>query len=51
MCGAGYHVLFDKDKAMINAAAGSPIPSTFIKAIEAGNFTTWPTLTSQHVKK
>jgi hypothetical protein len=114
MCGTGYRVLFDKDKAMItdgdvtvngpvvtdgqrdrttglwtiqldneiqqlrseyerrrdeitnnvyeisklydniqylHAAAGSPIPSTFIKAIEAGNFTTWPTLTAQHVKK
>jgi hypothetical protein len=23
----------------------------FIKAIEAGNFMTWPTLTAQHVKR
>jgi hypothetical protein len=35
----------------LHADSGSPVPSTFIKAIEAGNFTTWPTLTSQHVKK
>jgi hypothetical protein len=33
------------------AAAGSPVPSTFIKAIESGNFVTWPTLTAQHVRK
>jgi hypothetical protein len=35
----------------LHAAAGSPVLSTFVKAIEAGNFTTWPTLTAQHVKK
>jgi hypothetical protein len=29
----------------LHAAAGSPVPSTFVKAIKAGNFTTWPTLT------
>jgi hypothetical protein len=29
----------------------TPVPSAFIKAIEAGNFTTWPTLMAQHVKK
>jgi hypothetical protein len=34
-----------------HAAAGSPVPSTFIKSIEAGNFVTWPTLTAQHVRK
>jgi hypothetical protein len=33
------------------AAAGSPVPLTIIKAMEAGNFTTWPTLTEQQVKK
>jgi hypothetical protein len=27
------------------------VPSTFIKAIEAGNFVTWPTLTAQYVRK
>jgi hypothetical protein len=35
----------------LHAAAGSPFPSTFIKAIQAGNFTTWPTLTPEHVNK
>jgi hypothetical protein len=35
----------------LHAAAGSPVLSTFVKAIEAGNFATWPTLTAQHVKK
>jgi hypothetical protein len=34
----------------LHAAAGSPVQSMFIKEIEAGNFTTWPTLTAQHVK-
>jgi hypothetical protein len=29
----------------LHAAAGSPLPSTFIKAIKASNFTTWLTLT------
>jgi hypothetical protein len=35
----------------LHAKSGSPVPSTFIKAIEAGNFVTWPTLTAQHVRK
>jgi hypothetical protein len=35
----------------LHAAAGSPAPSTFIKAIKGGNFTTWPTLTDEHVNK
>jgi hypothetical protein len=35
----------------LHAAAGSPIPSTFVKAIKAGNITTWPTLTPEHVNK
>jgi hypothetical protein len=35
----------------LHAAAGSPVPSTFIKTIEAGNIVTWPTLTAQHVRK
>jgi hypothetical protein len=35
----------------LHAAAGSPVPSTFVKAIKAGNFTTWPTLTPEHVNK
>jgi hypothetical protein len=35
----------------LHAAAGSPVPSTFAKAIKAGNFTTWPTLIPEHVKK
>jgi hypothetical protein len=35
----------------LHAAAGSPVPSPFVKAIKAGNFTTWPTLTPEHVNK
>jgi hypothetical protein len=38
----------------IHSDAGSPAPSTFIKAIEAieaENFMTWPTLMAQYVKK
>jgi hypothetical protein len=35
----------------LHAAAGSPVPSTFVKAIKAGNLTTWPTLTPEHVNK
>jgi hypothetical protein len=35
----------------LHAAAGSLVPSTFVKAIKAGNFTTWPTLTPEHVNK
>jgi hypothetical protein len=35
----------------LHAAAGSPVPSTFVKAIKARNFTTWPTLTPEHVNK
>jgi hypothetical protein len=34
----------------LHAAAGSYVPSTPIKAIEAGNFMTWPTLMAKHVK-
>jgi hypothetical protein len=33
------------------ATAFSPVKSTFIKAIEAENFTTWPNLTVHHVKQ
>jgi hypothetical protein len=35
----------------LHAAAFSPVKSTLIKAIEAGNFTTWPNLTAHHVKQ
>jgi hypothetical protein len=35
----------------LHAAAGSPVSSTLVKAIKAGNFTTWPTLTPEHVNK
>jgi hypothetical protein len=35
----------------LHQAAGSPVPSTWIKAIDAGFFTTWPGLTSKLVKK
>ena len=35
----------------LHQAAGSPVPSTWIKAIDSGFFTTWPGLTSDLVKK
>jgi hypothetical protein len=35
----------------LHAAEFSMVKSTFIKAIDEGNFSTWPTLTAQHVKK
>jgi hypothetical protein len=35
----------------LHASAFSTVKSTFIKAIEAGNFTTWPNLTAHHVKQ
>jgi hypothetical protein len=38
-------------KQYLHAAASSPFPSMFVKAIKAGNFTTWPTLTPEHVNK
>jgi hypothetical protein len=33
----------------LHAASFSSVKSTFIKAIEASNFTTWPNLTAHHV--
>jgi hypothetical protein len=35
----------------LHKAAGSPVPSTFVRAMKAGNFTAWPTLTPEHVNK
>jgi hypothetical protein len=35
----------------VHAVKGSPVKSTFSKAIEAGNFMRWTTLTSHYVKK
>jgi hypothetical protein len=35
----------------LHGEAFSPVTSTLLKAINAGNFATWPTLTAQHVKK
>jgi hypothetical protein len=35
----------------LHAAAGSPVPSTFARAIKEGNFTMWPTLNPEHVTK
>jgi hypothetical protein len=35
----------------LHAAAFSPVKYTFIKAIEAFNFTTWPNLTAQLIKQ
>ena len=34
-----------------HAAAGYPVNDTWIKAINAGNYTTWPGLTSEAVRK
>jgi hypothetical protein len=39
------------DIQYLHSAAGSPVSSKFTKAIEVGNFVTWPTLTAQHVRK
>ena len=35
----------------LHAACGSPVPSTWIQAIDNGNFATWPGLTSDLVRK
>jgi hypothetical protein len=35
----------------LHTAALSLVKLTFLKAIDAVNFATWPTLTAQHVKK
>jgi hypothetical protein len=35
----------------LHAAIFLPVASTFIKAVEAGNFTTWPKLTAHDVKQ
>jgi hypothetical protein len=35
----------------LHAAAGFPTEETWIKAIKAGNFNTWPTLTSSTVRR
>mmetsp|Transcript_13974 Transcript_13974/g.21310 ORF Transcript_13974/g.21310 Transcript_13974/m.21310 type:complete len:173 (-) Transcript_13974:96-614(-) len=35
----------------LHAAAGSPVPATWIKAIENNQYTTWPGLTAQLVRK
>ena len=35
----------------MHAACGFPVKSTWIKAIEAGNFAGWPLLTAKRVKK
>jgi hypothetical protein len=35
----------------LHAACGSPVPSTWIRAIEQGHFATWPGLTANLVRK
>ena len=35
----------------LHAACGNPVPSTWIKATDAGHFATWPGLTSDNVRK
>jgi hypothetical protein len=35
----------------LHAAAGSPVPSTWIRAIQAGHYATWPGLTPELVRK
>jgi hypothetical protein len=37
--------------AFLHAACGSPVPSTWTKAIDNGHFATWPGLTSDLVRK
>ena len=37
--------------AFLHATAFSPVPSTFIKAIQRGHFATWPGLTAEAVRK
>jgi hypothetical protein len=35
----------------LHAAAGFPVKETWIKAIKAGNYNTWPTITSTTVRR
>jgi hypothetical protein len=35
----------------MHAACGNPVPSTWIQAIQHGNFATWPGLTADAVRK
>jgi hypothetical protein len=35
----------------LHAACGSPVPSTWLQAIEDGHFTSWPGLTTDFVRK
>ena len=35
----------------LHAAAGFPTRETWLKAINAGNFATWPTITSNNVRR
>ncbi len=35
----------------LHATAGFPTEETWIKAIKAGNYNTWPTITSQIVRR
>jgi hypothetical protein len=49
---SAYHMKNKKELAMFyHAAAGYPIPSTWIKAIQAGNYTTWPALTADLISR
>jgi hypothetical protein len=37
--------------SFLHATAGSPVPSTWVRAIHAGHFATWPGLTAELVNK
>jgi hypothetical protein len=49
---SAYHMKNKKDLATFyHAAAGYPVPSTWIQAIQAGNYATWPGLTDELISR
>jgi hypothetical protein len=49
---SAYHTSSQADHiSFLHAAAGYPVPSTWIKAIDRGHYTTWPGLSSSAVRK
>jgi hypothetical protein len=49
---SAYHTTSKRELALFyHAVAGYPVPSTWIKAIQAGNYTTWPSLTATLITK
>ena len=52
LANSAYHTSTQAEHvAFLHAACGYPVPSTWLKAIDKGHFTTWPGLTSDLVKK